>query len=731
MHSSRIVVQALPAPGTPDYWDPKKSKGGTKLRKLNSKTAFSRGHCNNDVDDVIPQQSKRIRNKQNRRMNAVCFGINNIDHVVGAPARTMSPEKNSHIWSSNNIKSSTQVRSCIADLSAWKVKKKRSILNRKFNSLENDVIACELDNAASVPGKNHLDKVRSLVMGVNTCYEGDLVMHSSETGTCLPKNACDGVEETSKKNPSKSSGTDHDIETCGDRCSDISKDHIFVTSESKSVSEVENWNEPVPKVDNSMTTESCDFFNNAAIEMRGLQIYPRLEVLITYSRKRRKNSSASASSLPSIMTDATYSFPITENKTTTTSPDHCQVSISYSNNFPKEVIAGGGTLLMGVQPMFLEKSAGDNSCSETWNKKETIQIDNQKENINSSMASIEDESPIGSKAENHEQEKRNDTDAAVNVSYDCELSKESSHNAVPCDHRVSNDMYSIVSTNEPLNGEIQSATEDSPSQSRDRGFVGERSRITNVGMILPLGRALNARSSKKLLVLDVNGLLADIVPLRYVPYSLEANIIVSGKAVFKRPFHDDFLQFCFERFHVGVWSSRIKRNMELVLDFLLGDAKHKLLFCWDQSHCTDTGFPVVGTRRSKPIILKKLKKLWDKYEPDLPWERGEYDESNTLLLDDSPHKALCNPPNTAIFPNSYHYLDEKDDSLGPGGDLRVYLEGLSMAENVQKYVENNPYGQRPITDKNASWRYYRKVIAAASYSQESGANKYSTHRCRY
>lgn len=63
----------------------------------------------------------------------------------------------------------------------------------------------------------------------------------------------------------------------------------------------------------------------------------------------------------------------------------------------------------------------------------------------------------------------------------------------------------------------------------------------------------------------------------------------------------------------------------------------------DQSHCTDTGFPVVGKKRSKSIILKKLKKLWEKFEPDLPWERGEYDESNTLLLDDSPHKALCNP----------------------------------------------------------------------------------------
>ncbi|KAJ8560572.1 hypothetical protein K7X08_022432 [Anisodus acutangulus] len=725
MHSSRIVVQALPAPGAPDYWDTEKSKkSGSKMRKLNNKASFSRGKYNKDVDEFIPRQSKRIREKQNRRINALC---------LGAPASIMSQENNSHIWSSDNMKSSTQVRSCISDLNAWKVKKKRSILNRKSNSLENNVVTCELENAAFVPGKNYLDKGRSSEMGVNIGCEGDLVMSSSEIGTCPPKNTCDGVGEVSRNNPSKSSGTDRDLETCSDRCSDVSKDHIFVTSESKSVSEVENRNEAVPNVDNSMTTESGDFVevNNAAVEMRGLQIYPRLEVLITYSRKRRKNSSAPASSLPFFMMDATSSFPITEKKKTSTSSDHYQMSISYSDNLPEEVIAGGGSLLLGVQEMLSEKAAGDSSRSETWNKKETIQVDNQKENINCSMASIKDESPIDSKAENYEHKKRIETDAVVNVSYDIEFSKENSHYAMPCDLRASNDIHSIVTTNEPLNGERQSATEDSPSQSRASGFVGGRSQITNVGIIHPLGRALNARSSKKLLVLDVNGLLADIVPLRYVPYSLEVNIIISGKAVFKRPYHDDFLKFCFERFHVGVWSSRIKRNMELVLDFLLGDAKHKLLFCWDQSHCTDTGFPVVGKRRSKPIILKKLKKLWDKYEPDLPWERGEYDESNTLLLDDSPHKALCNPPNTAIFPNSYHYMDEKDDSLGPGGDLRVYLEGLSMAENVQKYVESNPFGQRPITENNASWRYYRKVIAAATYLQESGANKFSTYKCRY
>lgn len=47
--------------------------------------------------------------------------------------------------------------------------------------------------------------------------------------------------------------------------------------------------------------------------------------------------------------------------------------------------------------------------------------------------------------------------------------------------------------------------------------------------------------------------------------------------------------------------------------------------------------------KDKPLVLKELRKVWKKLEPDLPFEKGEYNESNTLLLDDSPYKALRNP----------------------------------------------------------------------------------------
>ncbi|MCI18172.1 putative FCP1 homology domain-containing protein [Trifolium medium] len=72
-------------------------------------------------------------------------------------------------------------------------------------------------------------------------------------------------------------------------------------------------------------------------------------------------------------------------------------------------------------------------------------------------------------------------------------------------------------------------------------------------------RTIISNSKNKLLILDVNGLLADCVsdvPNGY--YQPEPHFWVRRRKVYKRPFCDSFLQFCFDKFHVGVWSSRAK-----------------------------------------------------------------------------------------------------------------------------------------------------------------------------
>ncbi|KAK1310177.1 hypothetical protein QJS10_CPA08g00537 [Acorus calamus] len=47
--------------------------------------------------------------------------------------------------------------------------------------------------------------------------------------------------------------------------------------------------------------------------------------------------------------------------------------------------------------------------------------------------------------------------------------------------------------------------------------------------------------------------------------------------------------------------------------------------------------------RHKPLFLKELKKIWNNQSCALPWSKGRYTSSNTLLIDDSPYKSLLNP----------------------------------------------------------------------------------------
>ncbi|KAF9625625.1 hypothetical protein IFM89_024693 [Coptis chinensis] len=55
-------------------------------------------------------------------------------------------------------------------------------------------------------------------------------------------------------------------------------------------------------------------------------------------------------------------------------------------------------------------------------------------------------------------------------------------------------------------------------------------------------------------------------------------------------------------------------------------------------------------------------------------------------------------------------LNENDNSLGPGGDIRMYLEGLATSKNVQKYIEQHPFGQQALTESDPSWPHYLQLI---------------------
>ncbi|KAF9607021.1 hypothetical protein IFM89_030763 [Coptis chinensis] len=75
---------------------------------------------------------------------------------------------------------------------------------------------------------------------------------------------------------------------------------------------------------------------------------------------------------------------------------------------------------------------------------------------------------------------------------------------------------------------------------------------------LLIERPLISKTKRKLLILDVNGSLLHIGNKFDLPSDCIADKFIYGKAILKRSSCVDFLKFCFQRFNVGVWSSRRK-----------------------------------------------------------------------------------------------------------------------------------------------------------------------------
>ncbi|CAA2994310.1 Hypothetical predicted protein [Olea europaea subsp. europaea] len=219
---------------------------------------------------------------------------------------------------------------------------------------------------------------------------------------------------------------------------------------------------------------------------------------------------------------------------------------------------------------------------------------------------------------------------------------------------------------------------------------------------------------RKLLVLCLGGLLVNRVYIRHRRSApappLNPDVYTGSFAVFKRPFCTDFIKFCFERFELGIWSATVECNTEAVLKCIGGsEMKTKLAFVWGREECIDSG--IACQRNSqKPLFLKDLRRVWEKKYLDLPWRRGQYSQSNTLLICVDPPTSLLNPPNTAIFPQPYKSHDMEDTFLGPDGELRGYLERIADVDNVPSYIKEHPFGQPAITPSHPDWNYYAKIV---------------------
>ena len=228
------------------------------------------------------------------------------------------------------------------------------------------------------------------------------------------------------------------------------------------------------------------------------------------------------------------------------------------------------------------------------------------------------------------------------------------------------------------------------------------------------------RKHKHLLVVDLNGLLVDrrMTPFVEPDGTKRAPDATFGKFfIYNRPHMRAFAEWAFEHFTVGVWSSAQQHNAKTLVSHIWGEHRDKLAFVWGQDKCTHVGAMDPRMPRSKPILLKDLRKLWA--SPSFK----RFGPRNTLLLDDSPYKAAMNPEHCAIHPKAYEVGDQTgvsparrtdenetvaetrdanpspssehvvgDDVLGPRGALRAYLARLAtQADFVDTFVKSSPW----------------------------------------
>lgn len=165
----------------------------------------------------------------------------------------------------------------------------------------------------------------------------------------------------------------------------------------------------------------------------------------------------------------------------------------------------------------------------------------------------------------------------------------------------------------------------------------------------------------KLLILDIDETL---VHATEAPLSRDCDFETDLYYVYKRPYLDEFLSFCFAQFTVAIWTTAGKEFAEQVVETVV--KKHgEPVFLWSYERCTKRLDP----HTYETLLIKNLDKV----------KKRGYRLESVIMVDDTPQKL------------SKHYgnLVRVGEYTGQDGDKELlklikYLEHLKPIENIRK-----------------------------------------------
>ena len=144
----------------------------------------------------------------------------------------------------------------------------------------------------------------------------------------------------------------------------------------------------------------------------------------------------------------------------------------------------------------------------------------------------------------------------------------------------------------------------------------------------------------------------------------------------------NFMWNIFSLFDVAIFTCAGRPKGQKMINMLFNkeeQEKFKYIFYQEDTQAT-TIYRTDVMDREAFVLFKDCRNVWAKLG-------DQYDEGNTLLIDDSPTKAFVNPAWTALFPDPFKYDDTEDSFLM--NILLPYLWGLEGAYDVSCYLLNH------------------------------------------
>ncbi|RSL87458.1 hypothetical protein CDV31_016248 [Fusarium ambrosium] len=168
----------------------------------------------------------------------------------------------------------------------------------------------------------------------------------------------------------------------------------------------------------------------------------------------------------------------------------------------------------------------------------------------------------------------------------------------------------------------------------------------------------------------------------------------------RRPFHfverphaKAFLSYCLDTFHVAIWSSARPDNVNKMVDQLLTpEQRERCLLVWGR----DTFGLCQADYDAKVQVYKRLTSVWSDLRivaahPAVE-TGGKWDQTNTILVDDSLEKARSEPFNLLQIPE-FSGLSTENPNVLP--QVHDYLNNLAHEADISRFVRQTPFKLDP------------------------------------